>query len=124
MEGAKRLHNMVSKTIQLKGFSINLLNTNDTTWVSVKSLSEYLGLDYEAEVKDLVVNTSMSALGTDKRVLPHAKVLETPEGRKELWIPLDHVSLYASKVKLKDMSKLSRQRDCMTILPTLMSQAF
>jgi hypothetical protein len=115
---------MLTKTIQLENFSINLLNADDTTWVSVKSLSEFLGLDYEEEVRDLVVNTSMSALGQDSRVLPHAKVMQTPDGKKELWIPLDNVSLYASKVQLKDLSKLGRQRTCMTKLPNLMANAF
>lgn len=115
---------MLTKTIQLQATPINLLNTEGTTWVSVRSLSEFLGLDYEGEVRELVVNTSMSALGHDDRVLPHAKVLQTPDGKKELWIPLDNVSLYASKVKLKDLSKLDRQRTCMTTLPNLMAKAF
>ncbi len=114
---------MLTKTIQLQNFPIDLLNTEGTTWVSVRSLSDFLGLDYEEQVKQLVVNTSMAALKVDSRVNAHAKVLEA-NGRKELWIPLDNLSLYASQVKLKDLSKLDRQRTCMTTLPNIMAKAF
>lgn len=115
---------MLTKTIQLQNTPIDLIHTEGTTWVSVQSLSDFLGLSYEEEVRELVVNTSMSALGKDDRVLPHAKVIETSNGIKQLWVPLEHLSLYASKVKLKDMTKLDRQRTCMTTLPNIMVKAF
>lgn len=115
---------MLTKTIQLQAFPIDLLNTDGTTWVSVRSLSDFLGLDYEEQISELAVNTSKAALKVASHVTPHAKVMETPDGKKEMWIALDNVSLYASKVKLKDLSKLDRQRTCMTTLPNLMAKAF
>jgi len=115
---------MLTKTIQVQASPIDLLHTEGTTWVSVRSLSEFLGLDYEEQITELVVNTSKAALQVNKHVTPHAKVIQTPDGKKELWIALDNLSLYASRVKLKDMSKLDRQRTCMTTLPNLMAKAF
>lgn len=111
------------KVIKLQDHPIKLAQFDGTTWVALKSLTSFLNLDYEKQVRTLAGNTSLSALGSPT-IAPQAKMLVDPDGVHDMWVPMGDVSLWASKLIMEDMTKLDRQNLCTQLLPGLMAKAF
>lgn len=114
---------MPLKVIKLQDHAIKLAQFEGTTWVALKSLTTFLNLNYEKQVRELAGNTSVLALGANG-VKAQAKMLIEPGGEKDMWIPMGDVSLWATKVDMEDLTLLARQNLCATVLPTLMAKAF
>ncbi len=111
------------KVIKLQDHPIKLGQFDGTVWVALKSLTSFLNLNYERQVRDLAGNASLYALGTSS-IHAHAKLLDDPEGQRDMWIPMGDVSLWATKVLMDDLTKIDRQNLCATLLPGLMAKAF
>ena len=115
---------MPLKVIKLHNHEFKLARFEDTTWVALKSLTEFLNLDYETQVRSLAANTSAAAVGRQGSIKACAKLFTDPSGERDMWVPMDNVSLYASKIVLEDLSKYTEQMLCMSTLPGLMAKAF
>lgn len=114
---------MPLKVIKLQDHLIKLAQFEGTTWVALKSLTTFLNLNYEKQVRELAGNTSALALGVSG-IKAQAKMLVEPDNTKDMWIPMGDVSLWATKVEMDDLTLLGRQNLCATVLPTLMAKAF
>lgn len=114
---------MSLKVIKLQDHPIKLAQFDGTTWVALKSLTAFLNLEYDKQVRSLAGNTSLSALGSSA-VAPHAKMITGTDGVSDMYIPMGDVSLWASTLLMEDLTKIDRQNLCMHILPGLMAKAF
>lgn len=115
---------MPIKVIKLQDHPIKLAHFEETTWVSLKSLAAFLNLNYDKQVRELAGNTSIASLGRPGSIKPQAKLFVDADGDRDLWIPMDNVSLFATRVAMEDLSKMDRQNLCATQLPSLMARAF
>ena len=115
---------MPLKVIKLLDKPIKLARFEDTTWVALKSLTDFLNLDYDKQVANLAANTSIAAVGRQGSIEARAKVLVDPNGESDMWIPMDNVSLFASKIVLEDLSRHRQQLVCMADLPEIMARTF
>lgn len=114
---------MLLKVIKLQDHPIKLAQFDGTTWVALKSLTSFLNLDYEKQVRSLAGNTSLSALG-GTAVSAHAKMVTDMDGVSDMYVPIGDVSLWASTLLMEDLTKIDRQNLCIQILPGLMAKAF
>lgn len=114
---------MQLKVIKLQDHPIKLARFDETTWVALKSLTTFLNLSYDTQVRQLAGNTSMSALGSPS-VQAKAKMIDDADGIRDMYIPMSDVSLWASKLLMEDLTKIDRQNLCVHLLPGLMAKAF
>jgi len=111
---------MKTKTVLAFDTPFITFKEDNTVWVSVESLSNFLGLGYAEQVYNLSGDTSMRELGLKTTTTPVTKVI-SDEGRQYLCIRLEDVSLFAATATLDDLGKIDNQRHCRDDLPGLLA---
>lgn len=113
-----------TKIITLHGNPIKLGSFDDTVWVSLKSLSAMLNLNYDKQVREISGNTTIASLGMSSASKPGGKMFEELGGEKDFYIPMGDVSLWATKLVMDDLTKIDLQNLCANTLPGIMAKAF
>ncbi len=112
------------KTVKVQNHSFKLAQFDETTWVALRSLTDFLNLNYEKQVRTIAGDTSVASLGASGSIRANAKLLIDPDGVKDMWIPMGEVSLYVNRITMEDLTKIERQTLCANVLPRLMAKVF
>lgn len=110
----------VMKTVLAFDRPFVTITEDNTVWVSVESLCEFLGLNYPEQVMNLTGESSLKELGLRNHTTTRSKMI-MEEGRSYLCVPLEDVSLFAATSTLEDLSMIDNQRRCRDDLPVILA---
>lgn len=111
--------NKVEKFLEFNGKRINVLTANGQWWVAIKPICEVLGIDYEAQRKNLKDDEILSELPSNQTV-----VAADGKAREMLCLPERFIYGWLFSVRSDSPGLAAYKRECYEVLYNHFHQPF